>query len=272
MKVTLETYAQAKSKWGPTSSCSENLHQSLWQPWCCQGYNILWDSNFFGETQVLKRWFSGTYYTVGIISRDKTGVDTVICFHKLNSNQSFGMVKSEATYNSSPSLIRPPYLPRNCGHIRKVAFGERETWILITLVVVAAKISGHIRECGLCWEWPLRDWPLYIAPYCTLWGKVSQDIYLQCSNTGVGHAVHVLHRWRQWLLPGFWRLEREIGVVPDPAGGTELKPNTNVTRYWIKESQERRWSTAMHNYVNIKFFHNYPPSPSLGKKSKQIYI
>ncbi len=27
---------------------------------------------------------------------------------------------------SSPSLIRPPYLPRNCGHIRGVAFGERE--------------------------------------------------------------------------------------------------------------------------------------------------
>ncbi len=27
---------------------------------------------------------------------------------------------------SSPSVIRPPYLPRNCGHIREVAFGERE--------------------------------------------------------------------------------------------------------------------------------------------------
>ncbi len=27
---------------------------------------------------------------------------------------------------SSPSLIRPPYLSRNCGHIREVAFGERE--------------------------------------------------------------------------------------------------------------------------------------------------
>ena len=27
---------------------------------------------------------------------------------------------------SSPPLIRPPYLPRNCGHIREVAFGERE--------------------------------------------------------------------------------------------------------------------------------------------------
>ncbi len=24
----------------------------------------------------------------------------------------------------SPSLIRPPYLPRNCGHIIEVAFGE----------------------------------------------------------------------------------------------------------------------------------------------------
>ena len=27
---------------------------------------------------------------------------------------------------SSPPLIRPPYLPRNCGHIRQVAFDERE--------------------------------------------------------------------------------------------------------------------------------------------------
>ncbi len=27
---------------------------------------------------------------------------------------------------SSPSLISPPNLPRNCGHIREVAFGNRE--------------------------------------------------------------------------------------------------------------------------------------------------
>ncbi len=27
---------------------------------------------------------------------------------------------------SIPSLIRPPYLPRNCGHIKEVAFGERD--------------------------------------------------------------------------------------------------------------------------------------------------
>ncbi len=27
---------------------------------------------------------------------------------------------------SSPSLIKPPYVPRNCGHIREVAFGRRE--------------------------------------------------------------------------------------------------------------------------------------------------
>ena len=50
-------------------------------------------------------------------------------------------------YNS-PSLIRPPYLPRNCVHIREVAFGEREK--LNTLTVVVAKIYGLIREGGLC--------------------------------------------------------------------------------------------------------------------------
>ena len=27
---------------------------------------------------------------------------------------------------SSPSLIRTPFLPRNCGHIREVAFDEKE--------------------------------------------------------------------------------------------------------------------------------------------------
>ncbi len=27
---------------------------------------------------------------------------------------------------SSPSVIKPLCLPRNCGHIREVAFGERE--------------------------------------------------------------------------------------------------------------------------------------------------
>ncbi len=30
---------------------------------------------------------------------------------------------------SGPPLIRPPCSPRNCGHIRKVAFGEREKCI-----------------------------------------------------------------------------------------------------------------------------------------------
>ena len=30
---------------------------------------------------------------------------------------------------SSPPLIRPPYLPRNCGHITEVAFGERDKYM-----------------------------------------------------------------------------------------------------------------------------------------------
>ncbi len=29
---------------------------------------------------------------------------------------------------SSPPLTRPLYLPRNCGHIREVSFGERENY------------------------------------------------------------------------------------------------------------------------------------------------
>ncbi len=40
---------------------------------------------------------------------------------KITSN----LFQETVTMYSSPSLIRPPYLPRNCGHIREVAFGER---------------------------------------------------------------------------------------------------------------------------------------------------
>ncbi len=48
-------------------------------------------------------------------------------------------------YYSSSSLIRPPYLPRNCGHIREVALGEREKY---KHLIVAAKICGLIKEGG----------------------------------------------------------------------------------------------------------------------------
>ncbi len=44
---------------------------------------------------------------------------------------------------SSPPLIRPPYLRTNCGHIREVAFGEREKSIDFT--VVRTENSGLIR-------------------------------------------------------------------------------------------------------------------------------
>ncbi len=44
-----------------------------------------------------------------------------------------------------PSLIRALYLPRNCGHIKEVAFGERDT-----LTVVAAKTCGLTTKGGLC--------------------------------------------------------------------------------------------------------------------------
>ena len=44
---------------------------------------------------------------------------------------------------SSPPLIRPPYLRTNCGHIREVAFGEREK--SIDFIVVRTENSGLIR-------------------------------------------------------------------------------------------------------------------------------
>ncbi len=58
---------------------------------------------------------------------------------------------------SSPSLIGPPYLPRNCGHIRE---GEVNTFM-----VVAAKSWGLIREGGLCWEWPLKRGTTVLQKY-----------------------------------------------------------------------------------------------------------
>ncbi len=52
---------------------------------------------------------------------------------------------------SSPSLIRPPYLPRKCGHIREVR------GISKYIDSSSGKDYGLIREGGLCWEWALRE-------------------------------------------------------------------------------------------------------------------
>ena len=45
------------------------------------------------------------------------------------------------------SLIRPPYLARNCGHIREVDLCEKE---VTAFIAVGAKIFGHIGEGALC--------------------------------------------------------------------------------------------------------------------------
>ncbi len=44
----------------------------------------------------------------------------------MTSNLKIEGCEIEGPQYSSPPLIRPTYLPRNCGHIREVAFGERE--------------------------------------------------------------------------------------------------------------------------------------------------
>ncbi len=48
---------------------------------------------------------------------------------------------------SGPSLIGPPYLPRNWGHIRGGIWKGKK---VNTLTVVAEEIDGLIREGGLC--------------------------------------------------------------------------------------------------------------------------
>ncbi len=56
----------------------------------------------------------------------------------------FGMLpKKLYPIYSSPPLIRPPYLRTNCGHIREVAFGEREK--SIDFIVDRTENSGLIR-------------------------------------------------------------------------------------------------------------------------------
>ena len=69
------------------------------------------------------------------------------------------LMKSRVCMHSGPPLIRPPYLPRNCSHIRDRAglWWEGE---LYTLKAVVTKICGLIRGGGLCWEWPLTEGPL----------------------------------------------------------------------------------------------------------------
>ena len=61
-----------------------------------------------------------------------------------------------STYTvAPPPLIRPPYFPRNCGHIRKVAFGERES----------TKIYGLIRELPVGAVGIFYGVPVYIHIY-----------------------------------------------------------------------------------------------------------
>ncbi len=50
---------------------------------------------------------------------------------------------------SDPSIIKPPSLPRNCDHIREVAFGKMDYMylslnMLNAFIVAVAKILGHI--------------------------------------------------------------------------------------------------------------------------------
>ncbi len=62
----------------------------------------------------------------------------VIYYHRFFQVQ-YHLFSCDTIY-SGPFLIRPPYLPRNCGHISEVAFGERGK--LNTLIVTAENSYG----------------------------------------------------------------------------------------------------------------------------------
>ncbi len=72
------------------------------------------DLGTLSNGQVLKNLILSNTWTIPL----KSIVFTYILWH-------FIFPLPNMQYNS-PSLIRPSYLPRNCGHIREVAFGERE--------------------------------------------------------------------------------------------------------------------------------------------------
>ncbi len=60
----------------------------------------------------------GMYWYHGYVLGGIMGIYWYCMYH--------GCVLVWACTYSSPPLIRPTYLPRNSGHIREVAFGERE--------------------------------------------------------------------------------------------------------------------------------------------------
>ncbi len=76
---------------------------------------------------------SYTYYSgiLGTTGKANINLSTVICQQLFVNSY------------SSPPLIRPPYMRTNCGHIRAVAFGEREK--SIDFIVVRTENSGLIR-------------------------------------------------------------------------------------------------------------------------------
>ena len=94
-------------------------------------------------------------------------------------------------YSSSP-LIRPPYLPLCRGSV----WWEGE---LNTFIVGAARICGHIREGGLCWEWLLRGGPVTHAHTCiivyfTFWWKTLPNVserFQKYTETKTGWLDHV---------------------------------------------------------------------------------
>ncbi len=69
----------------------------------------------------------------GIYSNMSCFIRSAVSECLVHISNNFNKSLPGGTYNpmvySSPSLIRPLYLPRNCGHIREVAFGEREKYV-----------------------------------------------------------------------------------------------------------------------------------------------
>ncbi len=64
------------------------------------------------------------YYGITSFSLLVQSVKKTICYFCIAGIKE--RVNSNIMVYSSPLLIRPSYMPRNRGHVREVAFGERE--------------------------------------------------------------------------------------------------------------------------------------------------
>ncbi len=124
-----------------------------------------------------------------------------------------GSIQNYIVIYSSPPLIRPaqPVCQENVATL--------ERWALVrgrnnAFIQAAAKNCGHIREGGLCWEWPLREGLLY--PHTATIARV-------CSNLA-GRLVSC-KPLDSFFTPSDWTRHEQWRMPHPSENGKKLKPS-----------------------------------------------